>query len=120
VARHRQDAAVQPLPAAGQRSRALASLTQRFTAATALPDEVLRAIVRHQIQEIAGPARANTAPRTGRAGYPDSTSPASAARTTMMASSRPPSPAAAVRPYCLRRPAEGPVRRDVGPWRGLP
>ena len=64
VARHRQDAAVQPLPAAGQRSRALASLTQRFTAATALPDEVLRAIVRHQIQEIAGPA-----PRRYRATY---------------------------------------------------
>ena len=38
MARHRQDAAVQPLPAAGQRSRALASLTQRFTAATPLPE----------------------------------------------------------------------------------
>ena len=31
--------------------------TIRFTAATPLPDEVVRDIVRHRIQEIAGPAR---------------------------------------------------------------
>ncbi len=30
------------------------------------------------------------------------------------------SPAAGVLPYCLRRPAEGPVLRDLGPWRALP
>lgn len=57
MARHRQHAAVQPRPAAGQRSQALASITQRFTAATPLPDEVVRAIVRYRSQEIAGPAR---------------------------------------------------------------
>jgi len=31
--------------------------TIRFTAATPLPDEVVRDIVRHRIQQIAGPAR---------------------------------------------------------------
>jgi uncharacterized protein YdhG (YjbR/CyaY superfamily) len=31
--------------------------TIRFTAATPLPDEIVRDIVRHRIQEIAGPAR---------------------------------------------------------------
>ena len=31
--------------------------TIRFTAATPLPDEVVRDIVRHRIQEIAGPTR---------------------------------------------------------------
>src|ERR1017187_797204 len=31
--------------------------TIRFTAATPLPDEVVRDIIRHRIQEIAGPAR---------------------------------------------------------------
>jgi hypothetical protein len=39
-----------------------------FTPATPLPDEVVRAILRHRIHQIAGPARADAAPRTGHAG----------------------------------------------------
>jgi uncharacterized protein YdhG (YjbR/CyaY superfamily) len=35
----------------------LSNGTIRFTAATPLPDEVVRDIIRHRIQEIAGPAR---------------------------------------------------------------
>lgn len=57
MAPHRQYSAVQPRPTAGQRSRALPSVTQRFTAGTPQPGEVVRAIVKGQIQEIAGPAR---------------------------------------------------------------
>ena len=46
--------------------------------------------------------------------------PSTPARPSRVARSRPPSPAAGILPYCMLRPAEGPVRRDVGPWRVLP
>ena len=50
--------------------------TIRFTAATPLPDEVVRDIIRHRIQEIAGPARWDVAPYTGHAGTWTAWSPA--------------------------------------------
>jgi hypothetical protein len=67
VTRHRRYAAVQPRPAASQRRRALAGLIQRCTAATLLPHEVVNAISRDQVQEIAGPAREDAAARIGHA-----------------------------------------------------